>query len=233
MECVGGQRGWGGVKSCLLLLPCKNQAKHQSFALRFKCPDQSRAPGRKSQFGLEPEKSFSAHFWEVKQLGFGKLPSKGYLEGRRVSAGAEEVALSLSSQTGNYYWPLDHNTPHDNTRLAPLRLSPKGPCSSTAFRRRMSLIPASHSQALVSPRPPHAVFASWRSPEPPRCSEPNAQSLQRQLMSKLGFMASGTASGPQCNIWWSSQNTISNFCFLTVYSKANKQMREEKKRLRV
>lgn len=138
MERVGGERGWGGVKSCLLLPPCKNQAKHQSFALRFKCPDQSRAPGRKSQFRLEPEKTFSAHFWEVKQPGFRKLPSKGYLEGRRVSAGAEEVALSLSSQPGNYYWPLDRNTPYDNTRPAALRLSPKGPCSSTAFRRRMS-----------------------------------------------------------------------------------------------
>lgn len=121
-----------------MLLPCKNQAKHQSFALRFKCPDQSGAPGRKGQFRLEPEKTFSANFWEVKQPGFRKLPSKGYLEGRRISAGAEEVALSLSSQPGNYYWPPARNTPHRNTRPALWKLSPKCPCSSAAFQRRMS-----------------------------------------------------------------------------------------------
>lgn len=173
-----------------MLLPCKNQAKHQSFALRFKCPDQSRAPGRKGQFRLEPEKTFSANFWEVKQPGFRKLPSKGYLEGRRVSAEAEEVALSLSSQPGNYYWTPDHNTPHYNTRPALLKLSPKCPCSSTAFQKRVSLSPAKHSPALVSPcHPARVAFTSQRSREPPRCTEPNAQSLQRQLVSKLGFMA--------------------------------------------
>lgn len=60
---------------------------------------------------MEPEKTFSANFWEVKQAGFRKLPSKG----RGVSEGAEEVALalslSLSSQTGNYYWPPDPTHP--------------------------------------------------------------------------------------------------------------------------
>lgn len=76
------RNGWGGVKPCPVLLPCKNQAKHQGSALRFKCPDESRAPGRKGQFRLEPEKTFSANFWKGKQPGFRKLPSKGYLEGR-------------------------------------------------------------------------------------------------------------------------------------------------------
>lgn len=155
--------------------------------MRLKCPDQSRAPGRKGQFRLEPEKTFSANFWEVKQPGFRKLPSKGHLGGRRVSAGAEEVALSLSSQPGNYYWTQDRNTPHHNTRPALLKLSPKCPRSSTAFQRRMSLSPANCSPALVSPcHPARVAFASR---EPPRCTQPNAQSLQRQLVSKLGFMA--------------------------------------------
>lgn len=67
----------------------KKTGKAASFALRFKHPDQSRAPGRKGQFRLEPEKTFSASFWEVKQAGFRKLPSKGHRGGRGVSAGAE------------------------------------------------------------------------------------------------------------------------------------------------
>lgn len=128
--------------------------------MRFKCPDQSRAPGRKGQFRLEPEKTFSANFWEVKQPGFRKLPSKGYLEGTRVSAGAEEVALSLSSQPGNYYWTQDRNTPHYNTRPALLKLSPKCPCSSTAFQKRMSLsLPPTTAQCWC----PRATRRGWHS----------------------------------------------------------------------
>lgn len=58
---------------------CHAETRQSSgvYALRFKCPDQSRAPGRKSQFRLEPDKTFSAHFWEVEQAGFRELPSKG------------------------------------------------------------------------------------------------------------------------------------------------------------
>lgn len=137
-----------------MVLPCRNQAKLRGFALRFKCPDQSRAPGRKSQFSLEPERTFSANFWEVEQAGFRKLPSKG----------AEEVALalSLSSQTRNYYWPwaLSH---HCNPHPALWRLAPS--CSCPALHRRM-----------VWSRSCHALVSPWWQPCPnlPKSQTPRA-----------------------------------------------------------
>lgn len=133
--------------------------------MRFKCPDQSRAPGRKSQFWLEPEKTFSANFWEVEQAGFRQLPSKG----RGVSAGAEEVALalSLSSQTWNYCWPPAPSHPLLLFGSCP-RAVPGQPCRG--------------GWAGAGPA------TLWR-PHGAGSGIGTAQSLQTQLLSKLGSMA--------------------------------------------
>lgn len=171
-----------------MVLPCRNQAKLRGFALRFKCPDQSRAPGRKSQFRLEPEKTFSANFWEVEQAGFRKLPSRG----RGVSAAAEEVALALclSSQTRNYSWPWAPSQP----------LQP--PPRSLEAVPELFLPSLAEQDGLerVLPRSGVPVAAGALASAAQPSQKPNTPSLQTQLLSKLGSMALGMAAGPTANI---------------------------------
>lgn len=157
-----------------MVLPCRNQAKLWGFALRFKCPDQSRAPGRKSQFSLEAERTFSANFWEVEQAGFRKLPSKGSGGGgpRPVPVLPDtELLLAMGSHT---------------TATPTLLFG--------GWHR--AVLAQEDGLEHVLPRSGVPVVTSVSQPS----QKPNPPSLQTQLLSKLGSMALGMAAGPTASI---------------------------------